>query len=113
MPGKKRYPPNPPSPPEAVEKSRHGEGRSTAHVQGTEKFACQNEAVLSLLLGVDSNFGYARRQILLYPLSFIPSCLRPFAEGRETVGDHSRPADFGGANFSVPWTTGKANFVGE
>jgi len=45
----------------SCEKIGAREGKSTAHVQWTEKFACQNEAVLSLLSGVNSNFGYARR----------------------------------------------------
>jgi len=39
---------------EAVKKSGYGEMRGTAHVQGAEKFACQNEAVISLLPAVDS-----------------------------------------------------------
>jgi len=45
--------------------------------------------------------------------SFVLSCLRPFAEGRVTVGGHSCPADFGGANFSVPWATRKADFAAD
>jgi hypothetical protein len=39
-------------------------------------------------------------------------CLRPFAESRVTAGDHSCPADLGGANFPDPWTTEKADFAG-
>jgi hypothetical protein len=49
----------------------------------------------------------------MYPHDFVPSCRRPFAEGRVSVGDHSYPPDFGGAHFSVPWTTGKADFAGQ
>jgi len=49
----------------------------------------------------------------MYLDGFVPSCRRPFAEGRVSVGDHSCPPDFDGANFSVPWTTGKADFAGQ
>jgi len=49
----------------------------------------------------------------MYLQGFVPSCPRPFAEGRLTVGDHSCPPDFGGAIFSDPWTTGKADFAGQ
>jgi len=49
----------------------------------------------------------------MYLHSFILSCRRPFAEGRVTVGGHSYPPDFGGANFSVPWTTRKADFAAD
>ena len=44
----------PPPLPEAVKKLGYGERRGASHVQGPEKFACQNEAVLSLLPAVDS-----------------------------------------------------------
>src|SRR4030066_1803599 len=59
------------------------------------------------------NFGQAQRPIPMYLHGFVPSCRRPFAEGRVSVVDHSCPPDFGGANFSVPWTTGKADFAGQ
>ena len=37
---------------------------------------------------------------------------RPFAEAKGIfLYRFSYPADFGGANFPVPWTTGKADFV--
>ena len=37
---------------------------------------------------------------------------RPFAEAKGILlYRFSCPADFGGANFSVPWTTGKADFA--
>jgi len=49
----------------------------------------------------------------MYLYGFVPSCRRSFAEGRISVEDHSCPPDFGGANFSVPWTTGKADFAGQ
>jgi len=49
----------------------------------------------------------------MYLHGFVPSCRRPFAEGRISVGDHSYPPDFASANFSVPWTTGKADFAGQ
>jgi hypothetical protein len=38
---------------EGVKKLGYEEKRSATHVQGPEKFACQNEAVLSLLPVVD------------------------------------------------------------
>ena len=31
----------------------------------------------------------------MYLHGFVPSCRRPFAEGRVSVGDHSCPLDFG------------------
>ena len=37
---------------------------------------------------------------------------RPFAEANGALlYRFSYPADFGGANFPIPWTTGKADFV--
>ena len=37
---------------------------------------------------------------------------RPFAEGKGTPSYRvSGPADFGSANFPVPWTTGETDFV--
>src|SRR4030042_6068985 len=55
----------------------------------------------------------SQKAIPMYLHGFVPSCLRPFAEGRVSVGDNSCPPDFGGANFSVPWTTGKADFAAQ
>ena len=49
----------------------------------------------------------------MYLHGFVPSCLRPFAEDRVSVGDHPYPPDFAGANFSGPWTTRKADFAAD
>jgi hypothetical protein len=49
----------------------------------------------------------------MYLDGFVPSCLRPFAESRVSVGDHSCPPGFARSNFPVPWTTIKADFIGE
>jgi len=51
-------------------------------------------------------------QSLYIYIVFYQVCLRPFAEGRLPVKEHSYPADFGGVNIPAPWTTGKAEFVG-
>ena len=95
-----------------MKKSGHGEGRSTTHVQGPEKFACQNEAVGSSLLAGDSTLAARLGKSLMYlrdPATGVP---RPFAEAKGILlYRFSYPADFGGANFPVPWTTGKAAFV--
>jgi len=45
--------------------------------------------------------------------NFVLICLGLFAEIKDTVMGYSCPADFGGANFPVPWTTRKVDFVGE
>jgi hypothetical protein len=49
----------PPIPPEGVKRSGFGEMRDAAHVQGPEKFVCQNEAVVSSGFGLRvSEFRY-------------------------------------------------------
>jgi len=64
--------------PEAVKKLGYGERRGASHGQGPEKFACQNEAVLSLLPVVDSTSGMTEGKplgiyIVLFQVACVPS----------------------------------------
>jgi len=90
-----------------------GKRREAAHVWELGKFAGQNEAVFSLLLAGDSTLVKSLRPVLMDLHNFVLICLGLFAEIKDTVGGYSCPADFGGANFPVPQTTRKADFVGE
>jgi len=61
-----------------VKKSGYGERRGAAHVQGTGKFAGQNEAVLSLLAVVDSTSVMPEGQslciyLILFQVALVPS----------------------------------------
>ena len=93
---------------EGVKKLSNGKSEEPKHVQGTEKFACQNEAVISYLpagpftfaLGISESYCIFLRSLLF-------ACV-PLRKSGEPSRGNECPADFGGANFPLPWTTRKA-----
>ena len=104
-------PPHPNPPPrrgEGVKKLSNGKTEEPKHVQGTEKFACQNEAVISYLPAGPFTFALRIGEsycIFLRSLQF--ACVPLRKSGKPSRGNEG-PADFGGANFPLPWTTREA-----
>ena len=76
--------------------------RGTAHIQGPEKFACQNEVVLSLLTAVNSTSVIREgKSLCIYIVLFQVACV-PLRKSRGPFGGRKFPPDFGGANFPAP-----------
>ena len=74
-----------------------------SHVQGPEKFACQNKAVVSSCLAGHSTLTARLGKVLMYLHDFSTGGPRPFAEANGILlCRFYRPADFGGTNFPVP-----------
>jgi hypothetical protein len=87
--------------------------RGAVHVQGPEKFACQNDAVFSLLPAMNSTLVMREEKSLcIYIVLFQLACV-PLRKSRGPFGGRKFPPDFGGANFFAPWTTRKADFAAD
>jgi len=84
--------------------------RDATHVQGSEKFAGQNEAVMPSLLAGDSTSSLPSDKFVCPLIRLLQVVRVSLRKSGESFGPTFSPADFGGANFPVPWTTRKAGF---
>ena len=94
--------------PEGVKKLGQGERRGFTHVQGPEKFACQNDAVISLLPAGESTSVKPEGQFLciymvLFQVAGVPS--RRAGYPLRIILVPPILARLRRANFSDPWTT--------
>jgi hypothetical protein len=84
--------------------------RDPAHVQGPKKFACQNEALIPFWPAGEHPLTAALDKFM-GPYKILWSLVRVTLRWPgDIVFKAFCPADFGGANFSVPWATRKAVF---
>ncbi len=89
------------------------------HVQGAKKFACQNEALISPWAGVHRTWVVPMGNLLVLTRACFSHAVVPLRMPGDIFREGECPADFGGANFSAPWTTKGASraegekFVGE
>src|SRR4030042_1359618 len=100
--------------PEAVKKLGYGERRDFTHVQGPKKFACQNDAVLSLLLtGASTSVRSEGQSICIYMvlLQVAGVSSRKTRYPLMTIPVPPILVRLRRTNFSDPWTTGKADFA--
>jgi hypothetical protein len=101
-----------------------GEMCNHTHVQGPKKFACQNEAHVPLLPTGKYTLvlPWVNLFVLTQPCLGGPAALSgnqhrplsraagvPLRKPKDIFVQVFCPADFGGTNFSVPWTTRKAD----